>query len=370
MSPKQNACGGKTEEKGFALVFSLIMLTLLVMVSLSVAAVSITDTKPTRDSSLSINTFQIANSGVERAFEWIYKHNYRTLNELVAANAGITCSNGILHGTDSSGTYDLTLYTVDVATGTVYTAVTDCNTPPGWRENLGKIHSVATYGNAMRAIDAGVAPFCSQGSAYHDSDPGTTYTTVSIGNQCWLKQNMQVGNIIQYPTGQNPSNLERYCYGNTTTPCPDTSLYTWDEAMQGKTDSASRGICPGGFHIPTDDEWYSLEQYLRTGANSCSNTRTSGDCSPAGTTLQGSGTGAFAGFLVGEFDSTATPLPVYADGQDKPSGSRKAYFWSSSSDSGSKYWYRGLSDDSSADQVVRNSIDKGNALSVRCIKDH
>ena len=182
---------------------------------------------------------------------------------------------------------------------------------------------------------------------------------------------MGIGSVVLSTAGQNSANFERYCYKDAATCTGDASLYTWDEAMQGSSAPpvgvTVQGICPVGFHIPTDDEWYSLENYLRTGANTCSNSRTSGDCSAAGTTLKTSSATTFSGILAGKFDSQASPAPVFQDGPDKPVASQKAHFWSSGNDSGSSYWFRGLD---SSDQVIRNSTHKNDALSVRCIEDH
>ena len=85
---------------------------------------------------------------------------------------------------------------------------------------------------------------------------GKTYNTVLIGNQCWLKENLDVGtriNLNQSPT--NNGIIEKYCYNDNPTNC-DTygGLYKWDEAMQYTTTEGAIGICPSGWHIPSDDD--------------------------------------------------------------------------------------------------------------------
>ena len=99
------------------------------------------------------------------------------------------------------------------------------------------------------------------------------YNTVLIGSQCWLKENLNIGTMIwgmQEMT--NDSILEKYCYENNPGNCDIYGgLYQWAEAVQylnGATNTTSwnpvptghvTGICPPGWHIPTDEEWKQLE---------------------------------------------------------------------------------------------------------------
>ncbi|HSL89900.1 MAG TPA: hypothetical protein VK870_11395 [Ignavibacteriaceae bacterium] len=44
---------------------------------------------------------------------------------------------------------------------------------------------------------------------------GKTYNTVQIGNQCWLKENLDVGNMIIGSLNQFDNGIiEKYCYNN------------------------------------------------------------------------------------------------------------------------------------------------------------
>ncbi|MCD4735302.1 MAG: hypothetical protein K8R53_04620, partial [Bacteroidales bacterium] len=87
------------------------------------------------------------------------------------------------------------------------------------------------------------------------------YETDSIGNQCWMSENLNVGIQIQNTTDQTDNNeIEKYCYDNDPVNCDAYGgLYKWDEAMKYATNSNIRGICPAGWHIPSDDEWKTLE---------------------------------------------------------------------------------------------------------------
>jgi uncharacterized protein (TIGR02145 family) len=90
---------------------------------------------------------------------------------------------------------------------------------------------------------------------------GQTYNTILIGNQCWLKENLNIGQMIDNVFSQTDNGvIEKYCYGNNPMNCGIYGgLYVWNEAMQYTTQPGSQGICPSGWHIPTDDEWKILE---------------------------------------------------------------------------------------------------------------
>jgi len=84
-----------------------------------------------------------------------------------------------------------------------------------------------------------------------------TYNVVCIGTQLWLKENLKVTknpsgtNITTYNPNNDPSNVASY-----------GKLYDWNTAMNGNTNEGSQGICPSGWHIPTVNEWNTLNDYL------------------------------------------------------------------------------------------------------------
>jgi len=92
---------------------------------------------------------------------------------------------------------------------------------------------------------------------------GKTYNTVAIGNQCWLKENLDVGTRID--VNQNQSNngiIEKYCYNNDPANCNTYGgLYQWNEAMQYITTAGTQGICPPLWHIPTKAELETLKDF-------------------------------------------------------------------------------------------------------------
>jgi uncharacterized protein (TIGR02145 family) len=220
---------------------------------------------------------------------------------------------------------------------------------------------------------------------------GNTYGTVKIGDQCWMSENMRT---TQYPDGSSitkgPSADGASGWGTDQGyySCPPNSsnsgedcaaadslgmLYQWSAAMDGSTTEGAQGICPDGWHVATDSEWHTLEDYLSE--STCDPSRDgSWDCDPAGSKLAGNDAADEnwnSGTLTGhaDFDSSGFNAP--------PSGSRYtngsyvyrssyAYFWSSS-ESGSYAWRRNLSDGYST--VFRYDNDKAYGFSVRCLKD-
>jgi uncharacterized protein (TIGR02145 family) len=58
----------------------------------------------------------------------------------------------------------------------------------------------------------------------------------------------------------NNGTIEKYCYNNDPDSCTKYGgLYQWNEMMQYTTQQGVQGICPPGWHLPTDEEWKVLE---------------------------------------------------------------------------------------------------------------
>ncbi len=102
---------------------------------------------------------------------------------------------------------------------------------------------------------------CSGEPTITDID-GNTYNTLLIGNQCWMKEDLKttrdaVGIFIT-----------RYCYNDDIGYCDlYGGLYTWATIMNGATSSNTnpsgvQGICPDGWHIPSNAEWTQMTDYL------------------------------------------------------------------------------------------------------------
>jgi hypothetical protein len=130
--------------------------------------------------------------------------------------------------------------------------------------------TIDSSGPKWTLVPPAVAPFaCGQAVTY----AGEIYPTVQIGTQCWFQKNVNAGTMVLGANDQtNNGILEKYCYNNDTANCTIYGgLYQWAEAVQyqnGASNTTSpspaftgnvQGICPTGWHVPSDGEWRSLE---------------------------------------------------------------------------------------------------------------
>ncbi|MFA5087080.1 MAG: FISUMP domain-containing protein [Candidatus Paceibacterota bacterium] len=203
------------------------------------------------------------------------------------------------------------------------------------------------------------------GDTLIDSRDSKSYSTVLIGSQCWMAKNLDYDSGCTAITWVNNSDVG-YCGYYTGGPFTDEGLlYQWSTAM-GST-SGNPGICPTGWHVATDAEWYTLENYLKDSGQTCDAARgtpngSPSDCATAGTKMRavaagGSNSSGFSGLFTGfrEYDgSYYNSRPDYG------------IFWSSSV-YGTSAIYRELMTGST--MVTRYSNLKASAYSIRCLKN-
>jgi len=93
---------------------------------------------------------------------------------------------------------------------------------------------------------------------------GKIYNTVQIGTQCWLKENLNIGDRINDSIDQaNNQKIEKYCYDNLEANCEIYGgLYQWDEMMKYSEVPGTQGICPDDWRIPTEADWDDLAATL------------------------------------------------------------------------------------------------------------
>jgi len=90
---------------------------------------------------------------------------------------------------------------------------------------------------------------------------GQVYNTIQVFSQCWLKENLNVGTMIEGIEDMTNNNIiEKYCYYDMELICNSYGgLYQWDEIMQYTNQEGIQGICPPDWHIPTDEDLKVLE---------------------------------------------------------------------------------------------------------------
>jgi uncharacterized protein (TIGR02145 family) len=104
------------------------------------------------------------------------------------------------------------------------------------------------------------SPAFTCGSSFTDIRDGKSYPTVLIGTQCWMAANLNYGAVLNSSQVQNDNCLsEKYCYNDVTGNCTKYGgLYQWDEVMKYDGTPAGQGLCPPGWHVPTESEWTTL----------------------------------------------------------------------------------------------------------------
>ena len=261
----------------------------------------------------------------------------------------------------------------------------------------GGVHSGTTYLNASQTTgqtfnDNGTCankPISAQGCAEVNSvtaSSGRVHATENINGQCWLQTNLKTKPIVYEAyatsswTNTSPGDQGYWGYYHTTNETgtsgwrstePATNeglLYQWCGAMDATISERSRGICPAGFHIPSDCEWMFLEHgqgmsISEQDINNAWRANTADNEGTPGYKLRSAGTGftnasGFSGLQAGYRNST---LGNFLD------GASGVFLWSSSAVSATTASGRRL--DTGDRGVYRYSFPKAHGFSVRCLKD-
>ncbi len=189
---------------------------------------------------------------------------------------------------------------------------------------------------------------------------GNTYPTIQIGTQFWMAKNLNVGTMIDSSSDQmDNGTIQKYCYRDLDINCDVYGgLYQWDEMMQYVITEGAQGICPSGWHIPTDSEWTTLTDYL-------------GGLSVAGGKMKETG-------LV-HWNSPNTDATNESGFTGLPGGYRSTFgsffqiggggwWWSSTEQADNTRGVGRRLAGSVGDAFLDNSL-KQNGFSVRCLKD-
>jgi uncharacterized protein (TIGR02145 family) len=168
---------------------------------------------------------------------------------------------------------------------------------------------------------------------------GTGYPIVGIGNQCWMRDN------LNYATGSS------WCYANNAANCNTYGrLYNWSTAITA---------CPSGWHLPSDAEWKTLEMHLgmtQAQADATGWRGTNQGSQLSTLTLNGTNSSGFTALMSGYRDTNSSFYSLDS----------RTHFWSST-ESGSFAWRRSLG--TSNFTVGRNTDSKEYGFSVRCLRN-
>ena len=244
--------------KGSALVFSLVVLSFLLMSAVSLATISAIARKSSLSSKSSNIAFQSADSILERMLQKIYTtpgdpDPYPTISNL-ATSLSSSCSGSTISGSTTDGTYTAKFYDIN-------DTVVTCN-DTNWHDAVRKVKFQSLYGTNNRAIEINITPTCHQVEYGGVTYPASTFVT-GIVPHCWMTED------LNYDTASgdlwNPEDVTvvtNPVTGGSGHAFPGQRLYTWDTAMKGDSATAvtprKQGICPPNWFIPFPSDFDDL----------------------------------------------------------------------------------------------------------------
>ena len=331
----------------------------------TIASLPIVTTNQTTDITLShakVHGEVISTGGAmvyEKGFYWNTNGNPTLLDSVRICGVGIGGFSATINGLPPNTTYYVRAYAKNSA-GISYGAIFQFTTNS----------SISVCGDSISDFD------------------GNYYQTVQIGNQCWMQENIRsthYANGIAIPHVEsgwlylyNNNTDDAFCYYHNSLIYFDLygGLYTWAAAMGDNANSSDsnpsgvQGICPYGWHLPSDNEWKQLEIYLGMsqaeadlveyrGTNEGSKIAGNAELWNDGN-LEYNYSFELSGFL-------GLPAGRREDNAYFSNLTYQGFWWTSTEWGSISAWYRKLY--YSTPKVYRNYIYKKSGLSVRCVKD-
>ena len=218
---------------------------------------------------------------------------------------------------------------------------------------------------------------------------GYEYSTVAIGEQCWFSENLRtefyangdsIVRIVENDENGVPqivSGYTRVWVSNGGEPCQSPNIECTAEQLLAEYGRLynwyavddTRGLCPRGWHVPTDEEWIDIEMHLGMSENEVNSTGYRGTDqgdklkTNFGWANEGNGSNSM-GFNGLPGGTMWLSWETTYGGSGAGTG---GYWWTSSLEDSSafKAWSRRLT--SSNDKVGRYSNGGAGLLSVRCL---
>ncbi len=279
---------------------------------------------------------------------------------------GAITARGVIWSTTQNPTIALTTKTVDgTGTGSFTSSITGLSPGTVYYVRAYATNSAGTaYGNQQTLTTTTVVnsifnPNLTYGTM-SDND-GNTYKTIVIGTQTWMAENLKT---TKYRNGNAiPTNLDNTSWQNTTTgayaifynnAANNTNygkLYNWYAVAD------SRNLCPVGWHVPTDAEWATLENFLGGYSVAGGKLKSTSTLWTAPTNFGATNESGFSGLAGDRRYNNGTYAALGYFG----------YWWTSTESEAAAAWFRALNYyDGVSD---RSDTYKQFGFSVRCLKD-
>ncbi|MCF8380150.1 MAG: hypothetical protein K9H49_11270 [Bacteroidales bacterium] len=235
----------------------------------------------------------------------------------------------------------------------------------------------STYKAQRKAFSVGdvalIAHLCGNGTLI-DSRDGNIYNSVKIGDQTWMAENLAYLPSVSPSAKGSETKTYYYVFDYQGTNVSEAKLtrnyqtygvlYNWPAAMNSEASSTSnpsgvQGVCPTGWHLPSDAEWTELTDFL-------------GGESVAGGKLKETGTAHW--FTPNEGVTNETDFSALPGGYRYIYGisysiNQQGFWWSASKGNPDDAWTRYLGTEESSSAIFKDVFNKSAGFSVRCIKD-
>jgi uncharacterized protein (TIGR02145 family) len=214
---------------------------------------------------------------------------------------------------------------------------------------------------------------------------GNEYQTMKIGDQFWMAENLKTTHFADgtpLVDGTGAGDIESdyttkyyFFYDDDSTTYAETygALYTWAAVINNplgsnENPSGMQGICPTGWHVPSDDEWKELESFLGMSNPNLEGWRGTNE----GSKLAGFENTWNEGIILFDDEFGVSGFNAIPGGYRSKNGTylnmgSESHFWSASRSSSEWAYFRYLSSEHT--DVWRSTNMKNSGFSVRCVKD-
>ena len=188
-----------------------------------------------------------------------------------------------------------------------------------------------------------------------DKRDGKTYKTVKIGRQTWMAENLNYNANGSKCYDNKPANCEKY-----------GRLYDWNTALKA---------CPSGWHLPDDNEWTKLMEFLASNKKDVRYRKTNFEgvtleyYENAGKYLKAKSGWNNNGNGTDEFGFSALPGGTGSSGGVFGFVGDIGLWWSASEYEYDSYYAYGRLMSYDRDGASWDYYDKSGLLSVRCVQD-